>query len=56
MGVRRAELGANSDDDLIRGKAADRKAEYLLSLTNFYEEFATLVRPYVATHQKAPPF
>lgn len=54
--LRYAEAKTNSEDDEVRGRAADAAAEYMTDLTGFYKKFASLVRPYVKMHQKAPPF
>jgi hypothetical protein len=56
IALRYAEVKTKSDNDEIRGRAADLAAKHLMDLTGFYKEFADRVRPYVKMHQKAPPF
>lgn len=56
VALRFAEERTKTDDDLLRGRAADMAAKHMMELTGFYVEFASLVRPYVRMHQKSPPF
>ena len=56
VALRYAEARTKTDDDLLRGRAADLAAKHMMDLTGFYSEFASLVRPYVRMHQKSPPF
>ena len=56
LNLRIAEAMAKSDDDARRAKGADLEAEHLMKITEFYEKFSSLIRPYVKMHQKAPPF
>jgi hypothetical protein len=55
VALRYAEIKANSDNDEIRGKAADLAAKHMMDLTGFSTEFASLVQPYVKMHQKVCP-
>jgi hypothetical protein len=55
VNLRRAEAAARTDDDTKRATAADLEAANMMKITEFYEEFYRLVRPYVKMHQKAPP-
>jgi hypothetical protein len=52
---RLAELQVKTDDDEKRARAADVEAEAFQAISNFYEEFPSLIMPYVKMHQKAPP-
>jgi hypothetical protein len=56
VNLRKAELAARSEDDEKRAKGADLEAECLTTITEFYEEFFAMVRPYMRMHQKAPWF
>ena len=56
IGLRQAELQANSEDDVRRAAGADLEARHLMTITGFYEEFSDLVRPYVRMQQRAFPF
>jgi hypothetical protein len=54
--LRRAAVAVRSENDETRGKAADLEADCLMKITEFYEEFFAVVRPYMRQHQKAPWF
>jgi hypothetical protein len=54
--LRKAENGAHSENDETRTRAADLEAECLTKITQFYDEFFALVRPYMKQHQKGPRF
>jgi hypothetical protein len=56
IALRYAEVKTKSDNDEIRGKAADLAAKHMMDLTEFYGQFAILIGPYLKMHQKAPPF
>jgi hypothetical protein len=56
VGLRYPEAKTNTENDDLRRGAADLAAKYMMDLTDFYKECASLVRPYVKMHQKAPPF
>jgi hypothetical protein len=56
VGLYAAEVAARTDDDTKRVKAADLEADHLMNIVKFYEQFSTLVQPYVMMHQKALPF
>jgi hypothetical protein len=56
VGLYAAQVAVRTDDDKKRVKAADLEADHLMDILQFYEQFSTVVQPYVMMHQKAPPF
>ena len=53
---RLAESAVKTEDDEKRARAADIEADAFTAISNFYEEFPSLIMPYVKMRQKAPPF
>jgi hypothetical protein len=47
--------GVSSDNDALRARAADAQAEAFTVISDFYERFDPLIRPYMQMHQKLPP-
>jgi hypothetical protein len=42
------------EDEAVRARAADSEAEAFTAITQFYETYDTLIRPYMAMQQKLP--
>jgi hypothetical protein len=49
-----AEAFRNSDDDNVRGKAADAMFEAFEVIQDFYTSFDPLIAPYMRMHNKVP--
>jgi hypothetical protein len=43
-----------SDDDAVRGRAADIQADAFTVISDFYKNFDPLITPYMKMHQKLP--